>query len=93
MFRVQLVSEFLKAGKFDKLRGLLQRGGFSLSNSTHLRQLILFILNEELDRQREQLSGKHISIIFDGTTHVAEAFVVVVRYLDSEWVIIIRMTL
>ena len=91
VFRVQVVSEFLKAGiplyKIDKLRGLLESGGYSLSHSTHLRQLIPFILNEEMDNLREQLSGKCISIIFDGTTHVAEAFVVVVRYVDSEWVI------
>ena len=91
VFRVKVVSEFLKAGiplvKIDKLRDLLESGGYSLASSTHLRQLIPFILNEEIDSLREQLSGKCLSIIFDGTTHVAEAFVVVVRYLDSEWVI------
>ena len=49
VYRVKLVSEFLKAGiplsKIDNLRGLLEAGGFSLSHSTHLRQLIPFILN------------------------------------------------
>ena len=89
---MKVVSEFLKAGiplvKIDKLRDLLESDGYSLASSTHLRQLIPFILNEEIDSLREQLSGKCLSIIFDGTTHVAEAFVVVVRYLDSEWVIL-----
>ena len=83
VFRVQVVSAFLKAGiplyKIDKLRGILESGGYSLSHSTHLRQ------TEEMDILREQLSGKCISIIFDGTTHVAEAFVVVVRYVDM-WI-------
>ena len=91
VFHVQVVSEFLKAGiplyKIDKLRGVLESSGYSLLHSTHLRQLIPFILNEEMHNLREQVSGKCISIISDGTTHVAKAFVAVVRYVDSEWVI------
>ncbi len=82
-------SAFLKAGiplyKIDKLRGILESGGYSLSHSTHLRQLIPFI-SVKMDIGNSFLE----SIIFDGTTHVAEAFVafvVVVRYVDSEWVI------
>ena len=47
VYRVKVVSEFLKTGislsKIDNLRGLLEAGGFSLSHSTHLRQLIPFI--------------------------------------------------
>lgn len=62
--------------KVDNLHGLLEAGGYSLSNSTHLRQLIPFILDQELDNVKHLISGKPISIIFDGTTHVAEAFVV-----------------
>ena len=92
VFRVKVVSEFLKAGiplfKIDELHDLLESGGYSLASSTHLHQLIPFILNEEIDSLREQLSGKCLSIIFDGTTHVGEVFVVVVCYLDSEWVIL-----
>ena len=72
--------------KTDNLRGLLEAGGYSLSHSTHLRQLIPFILDQELDNLKHQIAGKPISIIFDGTTHVAEAFVVVVRFVDIEWV-------
>ena len=91
VYRVKVVSEFLKAGiplsKIDNLRGLLEAGGFSLSHSTHLRQLIPFILDQELDNLRHLISGKPISIIFDGTTHVAEAFVVLIRFVDTEWVV------
>jgi hypothetical protein len=49
--------------------------------------LIPFILGEELDNLKQLLSDRPISNIFDGTTHVAEAFVVVVRYIDDEWVV------
>lgn len=70
--------------KTDNLRGLLEAVGYPLSHSTHLRQLISFILDQELDSLKHQIAGKPISIIFDGTTHVAEAFVVVVQFVDTE---------
>ena len=28
-----------------------------------------------------------MAIVFDGTTHVCEAFVIVLRYVDSDWAI------
>ena len=82
------MSEFLKAGiplnKIDNLRELLEAGGFLLSHSSHLRQLIPFILDQELDNLKHSIAGKPVSIIFDGTTHVAEAFVVLVQFVDTE---------
>ena len=70
IYQVKVVSEFLKAGiplsKIDNLRGA---GGYSLSHSTHLCQLIPFILDQELDNLKHLISGKPILIIFDGTTH------------------------
>ena len=32
-------------------------------------------------------NGRHVAIIFDGTTHVCEAFVIVLRYVDKDFVI------
>ncbi len=32
-------------------------------------------------------NGKQVSLIFDGTTHVAEAMVVVLRFIDDGWII------
>ena len=37
-----------------------------------MRQLVPFVLSEELSKVKEEISSKNIS---DGTTHVAEAFV------------------
>ena len=69
VYRVNIASEFLKAGiplsKIDNLRGLLEAGEFSLSHSTHLHQLIQFILDQELDNLKYSISGKLISKIFD----------------------------
>ena len=62
------------------------KSGYSLSSSTHLRQLVLFVLHEEITKIKQQISGRPVSIIFDGTTHVAEAFVLVLRFVD-DWIV------
>ena len=89
VFRVKTVTAFLKSGvplnKLDCFRQLLEENGLSLSSSQHLRELIPLIQEEERTNIREQIKDREISIIFDGTTHVAEAMVIVVRYVDDEW--------
>ena len=54
VFRVKVVSTLLRAGialnKVDDLRELLEEGGYCLSNSTNMHQLVPFILSEELRR-------------------------------------------
>ena len=90
VYRVKVVTAMLKAGvalgKIDSFRDLLEENGFALTSSTNLRQLVPFILQEELS-QLKQVSDKHVSIVFDGTTHVCEAMVVVLRYVTNDWVI------
>lgn len=34
---------------------------------------------------KQEIPEDHISISFDGTTHAAEAFVVVQHFADDEW--------
>ena len=36
---------------------------------------------------KQDIGGKHVAIIYDGTTQVCEAFVIVLRYVDNDWVI------
>ena len=36
---------------------------------------------------KEDIAGKNVAIIFDGTTHVCEAFAIVIHYIDRNWVI------
>ena len=87
VYRVKVVTSFLKAGvalvKLDDLRVLFEENGHSLTSSTHLRQILPFILHEEMLRIKKEISGKPVSIIFDGTTHVTEAFAVVIRFWDG----------
>ena len=87
--RIKVVRAMLKAGvplgKIDLFRHLLEENAYSLTSSTHLRQLIPFILQEELTRIRKEIFQQPLSIIFDGTTHICEAFVIVLRYLTPHW--------
>ena len=89
--RVNVVTVLLKAGiplsKLDILRDVLEENAYSLSDSSHLRRLIPFILQNEVKKIKGEIAGKKVAIIFDGTTHVCEAFVIVLRYIDRHWVI------
>ena len=88
VFRVKTVTAFLKSGvalsKVDCFHDLLEEYGYALSSSQHLRELIPPILCEERRKISEGL--RPVSLIFDGTTHVAEA-VVILRFVDDQWTI------
>ena len=89
VYRVKVVTAMLKAGvplsKVDLFRDLLEEHGYALTSSTNLRQLIPFIHQEELSRIKQEILNQPLSIIFDGGTHVCEAFVVVLHYLTDNW--------
>ena len=88
VYRVNDVTALLKAGiplsKLDILQDVLEENAYSLSDSSHLRCLIL---QNEVKKIKEDIAGENVAIIFDGTTHVCEAFVTVIRYIDRVWVI------
>ena len=88
VYRVKVVSTMLKAGiplsKIDLFRDLLEQYGLSLTSASNLIDLLPFILQNELDCLKKDINGKYVSVIFDGTTHVCEAMVVVLRFLDKD---------
>ena len=99
VYRVKVVTTLLQAGvplsKADVFRDLLQENAFNLSDSSNLRKLIPFILQDEISKIKQDIEGRPVAIIFDGTTHVCEAFVIVIRYI-RDWVIkqrVCRLTL
>ena len=49
-----------------------------------MSDLIPFILSEEKCRLREKIVGKDVAVIFDGTSRLGEALVVVLRFMDFE---------
>ena len=87
VYRVNVVMSFLKSGvplsKVGSFRNLLEEHAFSLNGRQHLSELIPFIHHEEVSQIKKEISGKHLSVIFDGTTHVEEALAVIVRYVDD----------
>ena len=60
---LKVVTALLRAGiplnKVDCLREMLEEHAFSLSASTNLRQLIPFVLENEINQLKERISGKH----------------------------------
>lgn len=67
VFRVKVVTSFLKVGiSLSKLVSNMNYSnhGYSLSSSTHLHQLLPFILHEEVARIEQQISGRSVSIVF-----------------------------
>lgn len=64
----------LKAGvplsKIDRFRDLLEDHGYYLSSSTHLRQLVPFILKEEIAVIKQEIADKHLSIVFEQLMYV-----------------------
>ena len=81
------MTAFLQAGiplaKADYLRPLLEVGLERLTFSTHLASYIPFVLEVEREKLKEELKeNPFISVIFDGTTHLGEMLVVLVRFVD-----------
>ena len=86
VFRVKVVSTFLKAGvpmnKIDCFRNLLEETGLRLAGRRSMSDVIPFIHQAEL---KEEVKGRKVSIVFDGTTHLGEAMAIVLRFVDDEW--------
>ena len=88
--RANVVEAFLKAGiplsKVDYLRPLLESGYGRLTYSTHMAQLIPFLHCKEEDELKKEMSGApYVAVIFDGTSRLGEALVVVLRYVDADF--------
>ena len=64
-------------------RELLEENAFRLIHSNNLSQLIPFIHKEEHTSIKSNMYGKE-TVIFDGTTHIFEAMVIVVCFVDEK---------
>ena len=88
VYRVKVVRSFMKAGvplnKIDCFRELLEEKAFSLTSSRHLSDFIDVIAKDERKKVKEEIEGRDVSIIFNGTTHVAEALNIILRFV-TEW--------
>ena len=88
--RASVVESFLKAGmplsKIDHLRPLLESNYCRMTYSTHMAQLVPFLLqNEQSTIKKEIASAAHLTVIFDGTSRLGEALAVVLCYVDGDF--------
>ena len=87
VFCVRVMQTFLRAGvplnKIGSFRNLLEESGHRLCDRRYMYDLVPFIVNEEVSRIKDEIQGKSLGIIFDGTTHVCEAFAIVVRFISD----------
>ena len=58
---------------------------YSLSHSSNLSSMIDVINKEEKDKVKKETAGRDVSIIFDNTTHVAEALNIILRFVSEDW--------
>ena len=91
VYRVKVVRTFLRAAvplqKLEFFRELLEKGGFRLSDRHYMSDIVPLIHQEELRLLKKEIQGKHLSVIFDGTTRFGEAMAVIVRFVDDDWCI------
>ena len=84
VYRAKVVEQFLKAGiplrKIDSLRELLEENALRLTHSSHLSDYIAPLHLKEKQSIREQISGRDVSLIFDGTSRLGEALAIVIRF-------------
>ena len=94
VFRVKVVQAFLKSGtplnRMKYFRDLFEEEGFPLTSSTHMSQLIPFVLEKEYKSISKEILGKELSIIFDGTTRDGEALAVLARFVQ-DWEVKVRL--
>ena len=68
-----------------------------MAGTSPMSDLIPFILKEEKCKLREEINCKYVAVIFDGTSRLGEALVIVLRFVDVEsWSIqqrLVRMQL
>ena len=87
VYRVKVVSTFLRAGvpmsKIDSFRELLEENSYRLAGRKPMSDLIPFVLGEEKQQVRQELNGKDVAVIFDGTCRLGEALVIVLRFVED----------
>ena len=87
--RVKVLTAFLRAkiplNKLSCFADILEDKIFSLGGRRTMSDLLPFILQNEKCCFKSEISGRAVSVIFDGTTRFGEAMCVILRYDDDNW--------
>ena len=88
VYRIKVLTCFLKAGiplnKVGCFREILEESSFRLTSGHHLAEMIPIVRCQEEEKIRSELHGRNVSVVFDGTAHVCEAMVVVLRFVNEQ---------
>lgn len=71
--------------KLDTCRELLEENAYRPSDSANLYSLIPFVRQQEQASIQKEISGKSVSVSFDGNTHVCEALAIILRFVDDQY--------
>ena len=63
----------------------MEDNGYRLTDHRHMTDMVSFALNKEQTRIKGEIKGKHVAIIFDGTTCLGEALAVVVKQVTQDF--------
>lgn len=89
VYRVKVVRTFLSASvpisKIPLFRDFLRNFGYRLTDQCRMTDMVPLILPQEKEKIKNEIAGKYLSLIFDGTTRLGEVFVIVIRFVDSNW--------
>ena len=87
--RMRMVAAFMKAGiplqKLDALRPTLERNGCCMTDSSHMRQYIPKLEEIEVQHLRQEVQGRKLGIVFDGSSRLGECMVVLVRWIQDDF--------
>ena len=89
VYRIKVVTSFLKAGvplnKIDSFRDILEENAYRLTDRQNMSDYVQFKLKEEESRICQEIEGKQLSVIFDGTSRLGEALAIVLRFINDDF--------
>ena len=91
VYGVKVLKCFLRATvpltKLDYFRELLEESAYRLSDRRHMSDLVPLVVSQEQADIKSEVSGRQVSVVYDGTTRLGEAMAIVVRYTDDSFTI------
>lgn len=87
IYRIRVLTTFMRAGvplsKLKYFRDILEESAMRLTEQSHMLDLVPFILEQERACIKEEIKGKHLSIVFDGTSRLGEVLAIIVCYVHQ----------
>ena len=91
VYRVRVLKSFLRAAvplsKLDSFRDLLEENRYRLSDRRHMSDVVPLVVSQEQEEIKQEILGRAVSVVFDGTTRLGEAMAIVIRFVDGSFTI------